>query len=538
MWAQLRSIKGIVVDANTGNPLAGATIICIPYGTSSNSYGQFTLLTQHGAPIKCTCVGYQPQTITLADSVILKIKLKPQQVQLNEVVIADNESLIHKAIRKIPQNYPATKFVQQGIIRIVDRGKDSLGYKYFYKDSALIASYYPSYQSASMPKITVLAKKDTQIILKNSSFNSYFVNGYLIGDYVLSRTDFLKQNTRNYIYVLSGKSTINHHRVYVLNFYAANTHDARSGTLYIDTASLAFVRIAFTAYHVKHLGFIENDKQDEVVDYRLQNGKWQLYQINENATAHHSGYLINMHVDYLFLKNDTNAKPLPFGLQVPTRTEHALIQAQGNWPDSANINNTMRLDTVFKPISIPVIDTSGNEKRNWKRTIIEYLRHDNIRTDGIDLTYSPINFSGNQALLNSNVQTISNLMVQWIDVQLRVKQHLNLFIEYATYNNMGIGGISIKQNKIQLFYEFNFNKLGHSISIAPFTGYSRLTAHKQEQDYANYKAWQGGLLFYRQISHRLRLHFAATYYNFFNTYNAGLSNSEQHYTASLGLIFR
>jgi hypothetical protein len=89
--AKAQVVKGKVVDAATGNPIANASIYLdgSSKGTTSNTLGEFTLKTpETKTPLVVSCVGYQSDTILNYNNKLLNIKLKPHTNELNEVVIS------------------------------------------------------------------------------------------------------------------------------------------------------------------------------------------------------------------------------------------------------------------------------------------------------------------------------------------------------------------------------------------------------------------------------------------------------------------
>ena len=83
-------VKGKVVDAATGNPIAHASIYLngTPKGTTSNTQGEFVLYTDETKKaLVVSYVGYQSETILDYDNILLNIKLKQRKNELKEVVI-------------------------------------------------------------------------------------------------------------------------------------------------------------------------------------------------------------------------------------------------------------------------------------------------------------------------------------------------------------------------------------------------------------------------------------------------------------------
>ncbi len=104
---ETRLVTGIVIDAETERPIAGATIRLVESnkGTYTNSYGRFRLLAPYGRQIlRISSLGYQSLRINLqdrADSIVIKLKSSP--VMLRDVEVVANitaDQVVSRAISK------------------------------------------------------------------------------------------------------------------------------------------------------------------------------------------------------------------------------------------------------------------------------------------------------------------------------------------------------------------------------------------------------------------------------------------------------
>ena len=88
LQAQMRTIRGTIVDAATGEPLIGATIMPIGggQGAAADYDGNFTLnVPSNVTKAKVTYVGYQPQTVDLQNG--MTVKLESSSTALDEMVV-------------------------------------------------------------------------------------------------------------------------------------------------------------------------------------------------------------------------------------------------------------------------------------------------------------------------------------------------------------------------------------------------------------------------------------------------------------------
>ena len=95
MFAQ-NSVTGIVVDAETGTGLPGASIIIqgTTTGVSSDFNGRFTINADSGSIIEISYIGYESAEISISESLDLGlIKLSPGENILSGVTVFGGLSL-------------------------------------------------------------------------------------------------------------------------------------------------------------------------------------------------------------------------------------------------------------------------------------------------------------------------------------------------------------------------------------------------------------------------------------------------------------
>lgn len=87
VWAQAQTISGKVVDASTGEPIIGASVVV--QGTSTGSItsldGDFTLSCAEGAKLVISYIGFETQVVDAKDEVV--ISLSESTSHLDEVMI-------------------------------------------------------------------------------------------------------------------------------------------------------------------------------------------------------------------------------------------------------------------------------------------------------------------------------------------------------------------------------------------------------------------------------------------------------------------
>jgi len=542
--AQVVTLNGKVADAKTGQGIPGATIKMGNYGTSTNADGEFVLVAKKEVAVQfginVTCIGYQQQQRPFKPDVPYNIQLIPATLQMAEVVIANSESIVHRAIRKIPQNYPDKSIIINGDIQMIHEARDSVAYQYFYHNNAQVKMYYPPYTDNSRPNVMLVHKKDTLAANPNSDLNVHWLAGYtdaVTRDYVHSRMDVLDIKSKDYQYTLNGKDWINGHRVFVVNFYGTK-NKGNGGTLYIDTATYAFVRIAVTKYHVTHTIFIPIDKNTGITDYRQLGHKWYLDGVKEISITRHGKFDLNTVIDYQSTSIDTGGvKRLPYPSIIPEFSED--IKVSNPAKPSADGPGQMiitKADTGFTSIATPLVDTTGTQqkRKNVLTVIVNYMIDDNVRYI-LGINKLPLSLSGYQPVLSKSVSGIS---VYGFNINTQFRLYHELFFLFDGQFNSSIGGIKNYESDYDLTYNFILNNAGHPIMLSPMFGLSTIKLSKHKTDYYTQQSWLYGLNLTFELSPRIGYFINAKHYDAFYTHNTGLLLNNQQLGLATGFIFK
>ncbi len=106
------SAQGLLLDANTQQPVAGATIKAGNEKTISDSIGRFTLPVGNNKTLVITAIGYERTTIGItAGTELPEIFLQPQAAELSEVVVSGTLRPMTRLQSPIPvESYNAAFF--------------------------------------------------------------------------------------------------------------------------------------------------------------------------------------------------------------------------------------------------------------------------------------------------------------------------------------------------------------------------------------------------------------------------------------------
>ena len=248
-WAQKMAISGLVVNSQTGQPLAGANVAAVGASVAvvTNADGYFTLKVDH-APraIRVSHLGFQP--FTTSNFQLSTIKLRPATIMLNEVVVtnADARALVETAISKIPDNYSDQPELLEGFYR-----ETAMKRQHFIAVAEGVVDMYKTAYHRSAGQDRVAIRKGRRLLSpKQGDTLGVKVMGGPVQPIQLDiakNRDFLLNNSELdcYTFSMGIPQSIDGRTQYVvqleprLNMPYALYH----GRLYIDCQTLAFMRV-------------------------------------------------------------------------------------------------------------------------------------------------------------------------------------------------------------------------------------------------------------------------------------------------------
>lgn len=547
-FSQVVVVKGKVQEELSTNPIQKATVKIADKQTITDDKGEFTMNLELSAIKKnglmITSIGYNTKYVAYSESNFYSIFLIPKTIKLAEVTVTKAETIIEKAIRKIPENYPTKPFMMEGILRIIRTTKDSLNITHFYKNDAALKIYSPSYLSkGKKQEVSLLQNKYIQMKSEASDNDVRFLGGYLVtsSDFVFLHTDFIAQNKLKYFnYKLKGISMINNINVYEIDFSSKKRQDVE-GVLFIDTTSFAFVGAKITKYNPDASNIfitIKRQKQETYISYKKISGHWfldiaQSKSIRKNNTYSGEIYFNTIQIDTV------NVKPLLYAEVIQPYTEAIKWNKLGTdsaWETYKTKFNEAENNGVMPKIVIPSIkiDSIGRQKGNFGNSIFKYVFNDNIRYNLV-FNKMPFHLYKQQPIL---AKTISNVAVYNIGINIQVRIYQNLFVEGGNFSNYGLGGIKNKGINYSLLYDFILNKKGRPITISPLFGYAKNTMSIKKNKYYVQNNLIAGINLSYEINHRLNYIAGVKYNHVINDTNNGLLLTTQKVYPTIGIMFK
>jgi len=240
----LLNIQGKVTDAKSGQPVAYAHV-GIPelgLGTTTSNSGSFVFKVDRihtNKKLEVSFIGYKNYTVKIANvKKFLNIKLEQVATDLMTVEVIDEfaiESIIRKAIKAIPQNYPTTSTNAVAFYRQSRTNKND---EYLYLAEGVLDIYKSSYKKTREGQTGLVEGR--QVILADSSeFEkySYINSGHVAAhrfDFVKHREDFINEKYFPvYKYSIENVTMYNGRPVYIIAF-----EENPEGEVEVDAPSL------------------------------------------------------------------------------------------------------------------------------------------------------------------------------------------------------------------------------------------------------------------------------------------------------------
>jgi hypothetical protein len=544
IFGQSISIQGVVLDSFTNKPLSGVAVSLSNYkGTITNSQGVFYLNSQlysagKTPKLSISYVGYRPMLVSvLSTKEPIEIRLAPMQKELKEVIVSSKaKSIIERAIDKIPENYPVNPVIINGLLRVNVSMNDT---DYFYKSDALAQIYAQSYNNGIDQRVEVLQNKTTTIKNPQSKYSviapaSFVGNFSSIADIVYHKGLFLnKRSLNDYIYFHYTKAFINNRVTYIIEFEKKRNNKIE-GTVYIDSATLAFVKINVKRYKVESLMFATKDFENVEVNYRQYGDKWMIndsyqetiYNMKLNAKEY-VGFAANSYDTTGTKKISTFASNGSFDLddKVQRFVEDSL------WRNNEKLFEKAENESRLTVVEMPIIDTTLQPiKFGFSVAMAKYFNPENIRFRlyAVQFPYSLNNLGYN------------SVAEYGIGVGASFRIYKPLFLQLNREFNYGWGGLKTSSSSYRLSYLWSLKgKSNHSIVAAPFIGYSGIQIDDKSKNLQQrFTNAVSGLTLYVPASKQLQFFAEAEYIYTLKNQPTTLSIQFKPFSLKAGLEFK
>ncbi|RAV59375.1 hypothetical protein DIU36_05985 [Mucilaginibacter rubeus] len=435
------------------------------------------------------------------------IELRASYVELAEVrIMGTGSAILKKAISRIPDNYPQKPYILTGAMRLQYlKNRSDL-----FNSDAIVQIYVPSYYENKHEEVKLIQNKIDTITDKSLIFIKW-IGGYLTvphADIIHNRAPFITASkVKEFQYQLMQKRLYHDRNVYVINFSQRDStkkQKATSGTLYIDTATYAFVGADISYFNVTRYGTLPKSKLQYHIAYRLLGNRWYVQEAYMKGNTIYKKENPTTTTNYITSKTDTsNIGPFAYGDIIQENDVTQNISKQGDssiWLKADTLLSHSERYNYLSKLSADITDTirtnrnSVKQKSSW----LNYFTKDNFH---YSLTF--IKFPVNIA--NSSTH-ISSFVKYGFQIGTYFRLYRSLFFQFEGSGNTGTDKINFSQYAFHLSNDIVLNKDAHSITLAPYFGYNLLTINEKkenEKGQANYFIY--GLSGAFEITHSVSL---------------------------------
>lgn len=504
--AQKNQIYGKVVDKETELPLSYVNIVIenTGIGTITDYTGNYTLKipsSYNSSNIMFSFIGYKTCIMNLEElNFNDTIYLQSEDQLLGEMVIMPDSTLLtllRKAYKKIPENYPTEPTKLKGFYRETKKTQN----QYLYFAEAVIEAYKTGYQkSTNNGQIKILKAMINEFPNADDTLNNIKFYG---GPFSVNTNDFVYQNEsfinpkyfKNYNYSFVGFTGYNDKPIYIIEFNTNNDSlkGDFEGKIFIDKSTLAYVKfeVTYTERGLNKINIINHNYQRESreinASYEPYKEKWHLKYVQKISTSINKKYACNILEISEFLTTEIftdTIKSIPLNEQLEYG-DYFTIKANEYYNDNYfEEYNILNKDTLLVEQIKMLYTTDESRELLTKETTPQGVKSlfKIISNLGINygLTYLPIKsitgkFSGS---LNTNNEIIefSNKFIGFDYI---------ICLEYGFFYNINnrweIGGnefysynknVKIDCYDIGIAYNFLINKKGKPLGLKMSLRYS------------------------------------------------------------------
>lgn len=479
-------IEGVVKESKSKEALPYANIFLQKniLGTITNQYGQFKIILpqeKENDSLVISHLGYKTQTIHMSTiKNPLEIFLNKDEKILDEVVIIGYtaETIIKKALKKIPNNYFSEPYKSTGFYRVTSQKDNS----YIHLSEAVFDIYQsktdnPKQQFKLQKMRAIKDEKASQGIdlgLKPSGIYEFDIVNNLDELELLNKTGLKQHN-----FQLEGSELFNGAETYKISFDQKDIKKSGyKGYMLIDKETFAFVYFdiqlspkgvayykfgdASTRALMKIIGInIDMSKNNYQIQYKRFGDKYYLNNVGNDATLtfksdrKHYNFKGNTRVDYLITKIETeNVKQFT---NEETLGQDKFIEQQNSiydadfWKNYNIILPTSDFNEIASQLEAN--NKANNIKIEIEKKVNKLPKDKSIRVDSI------ISFYNNKNLFNGTV------LITYKGKKILEKSYNNSITVNKLSSQFRIGSLSKTFTSMIIAQLVNENKLNYNDPI-------------------------------------------------------------------------
>lgn len=551
-YTQSVTLKGRVVDAKNNIKLSGATVKVGNVLTRTDHDGSFEitapLKTLTALGINFSHVGYFNIRLIYQANHFYDVKLTESSTELQEVIIGAGDDIIKKAIKRIVYNYPNKPIIIKGILRTQSWRNQS---EYF-KSDALIKAYVPAYDSNEKTTVAVVQNRMDTLYDKTLKYLKHTSNYNVVDFQDIAHNNYILHKIvkkKKFDYLLAGKEMYDNHKVFVINITTRDTskqYDKIQATLYIDTATYAFVAANTYTYNLVRVGFLPLKILNYRVAYEKIGAKWYLKETHTFASSELKKESPHTTVDFIRTEIDSiNVDKISYKDIVQHRDDVLLINKPGNneeWENNRRLFQKAEKDGRMERLSSESLDTikSNNGianldnqkiKRQFGRRIFDYFNKDNVRT-ALGLTKFPV-------LIKDQFYHVSESINYGLGLGINYRLYKNLFLGFQVNTNLrNDKHINLSTYNLNISNDFILNKNSRNLTFTPYAGFEQIVVRYHEGKVRN-NTFNYGLRLSYELTHKKAIFLSSGFNSGLNnTILNTLSITPSHYAIGLGIIFK
>lgn len=315
-------MEGVVVNKETKLPIANVNITTQDkrIGTSSDSRGRFSLRfprSYDGKWIHVSAVGYFKDSVRVEGGQDVTVALAPQVYTLKEVYVMPDSTLLtllRRAYRKIPENYPTVPTMSEGFYRESAKNNSEEQADFI---EAILSVYKDAYDKPTRSPGQIEILKSRKRKIRNTGILYY--GGAFVpinDDVVLNRAGFLSpRHFKKYRYKFEGIKALGDDEFYEVSFMKTLRDSSLiKGTMMIDKENLAYVSFEIEEEYASTHSKIKYRKYKTSIRYEKEDSWWHLkYYTTEREDIKRNDSLIFGSLDYVTTTIKTDSvKPIPY----------------------------------------------------------------------------------------------------------------------------------------------------------------------------------------------------------------------------------
>ncbi len=281
-WSEPHSIKGIVKDSETNEPIPFAHVVIGQVISLTNLDGEFVLDPHSSTELvmQISVMGYELSTTEIEDPEIFHtILLKPSTMHLDEVTIVSGNVLMNDVFNRFHLNYEMSRQHMLGYYKENLLDTDSM----YYLAEGIVDIYIPSNMTFDHALVNPI--KTRKKVFRVLDDDHVYMSGNasdMAQSSIWRKGSFLNpKNRKNYEFIYVGSSNIGDKDVFIVEFEPKNSKGDTEGKIYIEEETLAVIKLE---YHPKLKGSNFWKSVSWVEEYYEKNGIYELFRVSYTGT--------------------------------------------------------------------------------------------------------------------------------------------------------------------------------------------------------------------------------------------------------------